>query len=230
VSVLERILVEDRIMADRVSLIAEPRDVVGKKVKRLRRDGWIPAVIYGQGEPITIQLENGPLRRILRAAGTSDLLVVEIGDDHRTVLVRDIQQHVTRGDLIHLDFLEVNMQQSVTTTADLVTINKSKPEQDGTGVPILELRSVDIEALPDDLVSEIEVDLSLLQGLHDQITVEQLSLPKGVTILNDPATLVARIQLPRIAEEEEEEVEEELYMPAADAVEVIGKGKDEDDF
>ena len=216
-------------MAERVTLIAEPRDVVGKKVKRLRRNGWIPAVIYGQGEPITIQLENGPLRRVLRAAGTSDLLVVEIGDDQRTVLVRDIQQHVTRGDLIHIDFLEVNMRQSVTTTADLVTVNTSKPEEDGTGVSLLELRSVDIEALPDDLISEIEVDLSLLQDIHDQIIVEQLSPPKGVTILTDPATLVARIQLPRAIVEEEEEEEEEIYMPAADSVEVIGKGKDEED-
>ena len=216
-------------MADRVSLVAKPRDVVGKKVKRLRRDGWIPAVVYGQGEPITIQLENGPLRRVLRAAGTSDLLELEIGDDHRTVLVRDIQQHVTRGDLIHVDFFEVNMQQSVTATADLVAINTSKPDEDGTGVSLLELRSVDIEALPNDLVSEIEVDMSLLQDIHDQILVEQLSLPNGVTILTDPTTLVARVQLPRAVVEEEEEEEEEIYMPAADAVEVIGKGKDEDE-
>ena len=218
-------------MADKFSLVAESRTLVGKKVRRLRRDGWIPAVIYGQQEPITIQLENGPLRRVLRAAGTSDLLELEIGDDHRTVLVRDIQQHVTRGDLIHIDFLEVNMKQVVTTTADLVTINSSGPEADNSGTPVQELRSVDIEALPDALVSEIEVDLSLLEQLSDQITVGQLTPPEGVTILTDPEMLVVRMQVVHEIEEEEEEEEDETYMPSADSVEVISKGRpDEEDF
>ncbi len=218
-------------MADKFSLVAEPRTLVGKKVRRLRRDGWIPAVIYGQQEPITIQLENGPLRRVLRAAGTSDLLELEIGDDHRTVLVRDIQQHVTRGDLIHIDFLEVNMKQVVTTTADLVTINSSGPEADNSGTPVQELRSVDIEALPDALVSEIEVDLSLIEQLNDQITVGQLKPPDGVTILTDPEMLIVRMQVIHEIEEEEEEEEDETYMPSADSVEVISKGRpDEEDF
>jgi large subunit ribosomal protein L25 len=203
--------------------------VVGKKVKQLRRNGWIPAVIYGQSEPIAIQLENGPLRRVLRAAGASDLFELEIGSDRRTVLVRNIQQHVTRGDLIHVDFFEVNMRQSVTATADLVAVNTSQPDEDGTGVSLLELRSVDIEALPNDLVSEIEVDLSLLKDIHDQILVEQLTPPSGVTILTDPSTLVARIQLPRAVVEEEEEEEGEVYMPSAEAVEVIGKGREDED-
>lgn len=217
-------------MSDKFFLEAEPRTVVGKKVKQLRRDGWIPAIIYGQQEPVSIQLENGPLRRVLRAAGTSDLLEINLGSEQRTVLVRDIQQHATRGDLIHVDFLEVNMKQSVTTTADLVIINKSKPQEDNAGTPILELRSVDIEALPDKLVSEIEVDLSLIKDLNDQILVEQLTIPEGVTILTDPETLVVRIQ-PILEVEEDEEEEEEFYIPSADSVEVIGKGKqDEDDF
>ena len=217
-------------MSDKFSLVAEPRSVVGKKVKQLRRDGWIPAVIYGQQEPIIIQLENGPLRRVLRAAGSSDLLELEIGTDHRTVLVRDIHQHATRGDLLHIDFFEVNMKVAVTATADLVTINKSGPQEENIGTPVQELRSVDIEALPDDLISEIEVDLSMIKELSDQILVEHLPVPKGVTILTDPEMLVVRIQ-PVHEEEEEEQEEEELYTPSADSVEVIGKGKqDEEDF
>ena len=218
-------------MSDKFSLVAEPRVIVGKKVKQLRRDGWIPAVIYGQQEPISIQLENGPLRRILRAAGTSDLLEIEIGSDQRTVLVRDIQQHATRGDLIHIDFLEVNMKQVVTATADLIMINISGPQTRNTGSPVQELRSIDIEALPDDLISEIEVDLSLIKRIADHITVEQLTLPKGVTVLTDPDTLVVRIQPIHEIEEEEEEEEDDTYTPSADSVEVIGRGKsDEDDF
>jgi large subunit ribosomal protein L25 len=218
-------------MSNKFSLVAEPRAVVGKKVKQLRRDGWIPAVIYGQQTAVSIQLENGPLRRVLRAAGTSDLLELAIGNEQRTVLVREIQQHATRGDLLHVDFLEVNMKQVVTATADLILVNKSRPRERNAGTPILELRSVDIEALPDALVSEIEVDLSLIKHVSDHITVEQLTVPKGVTILTDPDILIVRIQPVRDVEAEEEEEVEEIYAPSADSVEVIGKGKqDEDDF
>lgn len=218
-------------MSNKLSLVAEQRAVVGKQVKQLRRKGWIPAVIYGQQEPVSIQLENGPLRRVLRAAGPSDLLEVAIGNEQRTVLVREIQQHATRGDLLHVDFLEVNMRQIVTATADLVLINKSGPEQRNTGAPVQELRSVDIEALPDDLVSEIEVDLSLIRRTSDHITVAQLAVPKGVTVLNEPDVLVVRIQSVRGTEDVEEEDLDDTYAPSADSVEVIGKGKqDADDF
>ena len=216
-------------MSDRVSLVAERRSLTGKKVKQLRRNGWIPAVIYGQQEPVSIQLENGPLRRVLRAAGTSDLLEIEIGSDHRTVLVRDVQQHVTRGDLIHVDFLEVNMKQVVTATADLVLINTSGPQSRNEGTAVQELRSIDFESLPNDLISEIEVDLSLIEDVNDQIIVDQLDIPKGVTLLTDPDTLVVRIQVVHEIEEEEEE-EDDLYAPSADSVEVIEKGKQDDDF
>lgn len=217
-------------MSDKVSLVAERRSLTGKKVKQLRRDGWIPAVIYGQQEPVSIQLENGPLRRVLRAAGTSDLLEIEMGSDHRTVLVRDIQQHATRGDLIHVDFLEVDMKQVVTATADLVLVNVSGPQTRNEGTPVQELRSIDFESLPDDLISEIEVDLSMIDKISDQIIVEQLPIPEGVTLLTDPDALVVRIQPIQEIEEEEEE-EEDLYVPSADSVEVIEKGKqEEDDF
>lgn len=213
---------------ERLMITAEPRTIVGKKVKQLRRTGMIPAVIYGQKESVNIQLENLALRRLLRQAGSTHLIDVSLGKSKRIVLVREIQSHVTRGDLVHVDFIEVDMKVLIKAEADLVAVGESKPATEGLGVVTLALRFVEIESLPDALVSEIEVDLTRIQTPDDVIYVGDLVTPEGVMILTDPETTVARFEYEKLAEEEEEE--EELFVPAADAVEVVGKDKDEDDF
>ncbi|MEJ2749716.1 MAG: 50S ribosomal protein L25 [Anaerolineae bacterium] len=214
---------------ERLSITAEPRTVVGKKAKQLRREGMIPAVIYGQKEPVHIQLENLSLRRLLRHAGSTHLVDIMLGKGKRTVLVREVQSHVTRGDLLHVDFIEVDMKETITAEAELVAVGTSAPGAEGLGVATLALRTVEIESLPDHLVSEIEVDFSKIETPDDVIYVGDLVTPKGVTILTDPETTVARFEYAKAPEEEEEE-EEELFVPAADAVEVVGKGKEEEDF
>lgn len=212
---------------DRLFIAAEPRTIVGKKVKQLRREGMIPAVIYGQKEAVPIQLENLSLRRILRQAGATNLVDIGLEKGKRTVLVREVQSHVTRGDLLHVDFIEVDLKTTITAEAELVAVGQSAPAADGLGVATLALRSVEIESLPDALVSKIEVDLAQIETPDDVIYVSDLPVPEGVTILTDPETTVARFEYAQIVEEEEEE--EELFVPAADAVEVVGKGKEEEE-
>jgi large subunit ribosomal protein L25 len=214
-------------MSDRVSIVAEPRSVVGKKVKRLRREGWIPAVIYGKKSALNVKIENVPLRRALRRAGTTNLIDVQIDEGKRTVLAREIQRHLTRGDLIHVDFLEVDLTERVTAEAQLTGVGQSVPASEGKGITTLALRAVEIECLPEDLLDEIEVDFSTIMTPDDVIYVADLTVPEGVSILTDGETVVARFE--RVYEEEEEEEEEELFAPAADAVEVIKKGKAEEE-
>ncbi len=213
-------------MSHRVSIAAEPRTVVGKKVKQLRRQGWIPAVIYGQRDSMNIQIESSPLRRALFAAGGTNLIDVSVGENTRTVLAREVQRHLTRGDLIHVDFLEVNLLETVTAEARLVAVGQSAPAADGLGVATLALRMVEIECLPEALLDEVEVDLTQIKTPDHVIHVSDLKVPTGVTITTDPETVVARFE--RVREEEEEE-EEELYVPSADAVEVIGRAAEEDE-
>ena len=216
-------------MAERIAINAESRSVVGKKVKRLRKQGIIPAVVYGQNEPAHIQLENLSLRRALRVAGTSQLLNLTVdGKKKVTVLAREIQQHLTRGDLIHVDFYEVDMKQTIRTDVELVAINMAVPEVEGLGVGALTMRTVEIECLPDDLISEIEVDMSKIETLTSLLSIGDLAVPKGVTILADENTTIARFQITR--EEVEEEDEDGIEMdPTADSVEVIAKGKEEEE-
>ncbi|RMH01964.1 MAG: 50S ribosomal protein L25, partial [Chloroflexi bacterium] len=212
---------------ERVTLTAEPRTVVGKKVNTLRREGWVPAVIYGQGEPELIQVKHNLLLKALRAAGMNQLIDLKVGRKKHVVLTRDIQQHVTKGDLWHVDFMRVNMKETITTEVELVLVGESAPAEEGLGRVQQQLHTVEIECLPDALVSEIEVDLSQIKSPEDVIYVGDLAAPEGVTILTDPDTVVVSFAYTAAEEVAEEEEEEETFMPAADAVEVIGKGKKE---
>lgn len=213
-------------MSDRIVIEAEPREVIGKQVSQLRRTGWIPGVIYGRKSPQIVQMEQKALRRALRTVGTTQLADVKVGGQTKTVLVREIQQHATRGDIVHVDFLEVDMKATLRSEVELVTTGEATPEAQGLGAVTLMLREVEIECLPDDLVSEIEVDLDAIQTPDDVIHVRDIVAPKGITILTDPDLVVARFEY--TAAEEVEAGEED---GAADAVEVITKGKkDEEEF
>ncbi len=159
--------------------------------------------------------------------GTTHLTDVTVNGRTHTVLVREIQQHATRGDIVHVDFLEVDMKVKLRTEAELVSVGQAVPEAEGLGVATLMLREVEIECLPDNLVSEIDVDLSTIRTPDDVIHVKDLVLPRGVEILTDPDQVVARFEY--AAAEEEELAGEE--GAGADAVEVITKGKkDEEEF
>ncbi len=213
-------------MTERIVIEAKPRETIGKQVSQLRREGWIPGVIYGRKTPQIVQMEQKALRRALRTVGTTQLADVNVNGQVKTVLVREIQQHATRGDLVHVDFMEVDMANTLRSQAELTTVGQAAPEAQGLGVATLMLREVEIECLPDDLVSEIEVDFGTIQTPDDIIHVKDIVAPKGVTILTDPDQVVARFEY---AAEEEQEVSEE--EATADAVEVITKGKkEEEDF
>ncbi len=214
-------------MSDRVAIVAETRTVTGKKVKQLRREGIIPGVVYGRNEPIQVQMENKSLRRALRVVGTTQLADLQIGDDTLTVLVREIQQHVTRGDLEHVDFMEVDMQRTITSEAALVATGTAAPEAEGMGMITLTLHGVEIECLPGDLVSEIEVDLSQIESPDHVLFVSDLVAPKGVTILTDPETPLTSFQIAR--EEEEEEGEEEEMEYGAEPEVITARDEDEDE-
>ncbi|MBE2221164.1 MAG: 50S ribosomal protein L25 [Anaerolineae bacterium] len=217
---------------ERLAIDADIREVTGKKVKQLRREGITPAVIYGATDPVNVQLDTRILRRVLRQAGGSSLIDVKIGSDKRTVLARDIQQHLTRGDLVHVDFLEVDLKIAISGEAELVAVGVSGAMAEGSGTIGFAMRTIEIEALPEDLVSEIEVDISLIATTDDVITVADLVAPKGVTILADPEETVASFSFDRAAIEDEEDEDglEGDYEPSADSVEVIGRGKEEEDF
>jgi large subunit ribosomal protein L25 len=213
-------------MSDRIVIEAEAREVTGKQVSQLRREGWIPGVIYGRADTRSVQMEQKALRRALRTVGTTHLADVSVGGKVHTVLVREIQQHATRGDILHVDFLEVDMKAKLRAEAELVGVGEAVPEAEGLGVVTLMQREVEIECFPDDLVAQIEVDLGAIRTPDDVIHVRDLVAPKGVEILSDLDLVVARFEFAAVEEEEEAGVEE---ADAAEDVEVITKGKKEEE-
>lgn len=213
-------------MSDRVTIEANLRSLTEKSAKQLRREGLVPGVIYGHTEPIHVQMDANALRRALRIIGTTQLTEVSFGDDRRTVLVREIQQHATRGDLVHIDFYEVDLTSTITSEAELVSVGTSRPTREGIGTPVLVVRTVEIACRPDALISEIEVDMSLIESPDDVLTVADLKTPDGVKILTDPDTVLTSFEYTRSDSDDDDEG----YMPSADDVEVIGRGKHDDDF
>ena len=200
--------------------------MTGKKVKSLRREGLVPGVIYGQSEPVKIQMNVKPLRRALRIAGTTQLATIDVEGTEYTVLAREIQQHVTRRDILHVDFLEVDMKSTIRSEAEIVSVGESPLAESGEGMIAITLYSVEIECLPDALISQLEVDLSTIETVDDSITVADLVVPKGVEVLTDPETLIARFVYSRADVEEEEEELEDLE---AGDVEVIGRDEEEEE-
>lgn len=177
-------------MSDRTSFNAQLRTLTGKKVKQLRRQGLTPAVVYGASEPVSVQVDTAPMFLYLRDSGSNDLLELNIDGDVRTVITKDVQRHVTRGELIHVDFYEVNMKETIVADVDVVLTGASTvPASEGIVQQVL--FQITIEALPDALVSSIEVDEGLIDSVDATIFVSDLVAPEGVTILTEEDAAIA---------------------------------------
>ncbi|MEM8860069.1 MAG: 50S ribosomal protein L25 [Chloroflexota bacterium] len=206
-------------MSQELVLEAETRKIEGKKVKQLRRDGKVPAVIYGLGDPESIQLDTLKTTLMLRDAGDNDILTLKLNGQDRRVLALEIQRHVYKRDLLHVDFLEVNSESVVTAVAVLKLVGRSIPEQRGLGTTLLVINTIDIEGRPDDLVSEIEVNGEIIDKPSRNLLVSDIVAPEGVKITTTPGLTVARFAPNRQAADQEDEIEEEggvLDSSAAD--------------
>lgn len=202
---------------ERLELDTQTRTVRGKKVKRLRAQDWIPAVVYGPDTPsMPIQVERRTLSRTLRQAGSTTLINLSVDDDSQpyVVLAREIQRDVLTGWLEHVDFYQVRLTEIVKTTPRLDLVGESPLVESGQAVLIQSMNEVEVECLPTDLINAIEVDLSALESIDDSILIGDLPVPAGVTILADPDEVVVSLVPPRVVEEEEAEVlpEEEVAV------------------
>jgi large subunit ribosomal protein L25 len=212
---------------EQIELKAEKRTIIGKRVKGLRREGLVPAVLYGaKTEPIPIQCDERELQRVLARAGGTNLISLRIDDagKPKMALARGVQRDSMTNDLYHVDFYQVVMTEMVKAEVYIIFTDQPLAVQQKEFMLLQGTDSVEVECLPGDLIHSIEVDLSSL-GIDDAIYVKDLQVPDNVTILTDGDELVAKVQRLRLAEEEEE-VEEEIEV-APEEVEVIAKGKEE---
>ena len=208
---------------EQVELTAEKRTVLGKQVKQLRRQGWVPGVMYGHSfDPVSVQFEQSSLRRVLSQVGGSQLVRIKVKGRKQPemALVRDVQRDSIRGTLLHVDFYRVKMTERLTAEVPLMIVGESPVVERQEGVVLHGVSVVEVECLPGDLVDAIEVDLSDLVELDQVLYVRDLAIPAGLELLTDPDEVIARVVLVR-EEEEEEEEEEEMVVPEAEEIEVI---------
>lgn len=218
-------------MSERFALEATARAVVGKKVKQLRAQGHIPAVVYGPGiDPVSIAIEWRALRPVLLAAGGTNLIDITIGDEKITTLIRDVQRDPVRfQDVKHIDFYAVNLKETIVAQIPVTMINERETTDRINGRIVLDYGMIDIEALPDNLPSEIELDVSVLQQIGDTIHVDGMPKIEGVRYLVEPDVAIVRTDHLQQAPAESEEEESEVVDTGAEP-EVISRGKDDADF
>lgn len=208
-----------------IKLSVKQRENIGKKLTQLRKEGWLPAVIYGNDKKsIALQTNAHDFEMLYKKAGGNTVITVEIEKadgtkDKRKALVYVVDRNPVSDKIEHADLYEINMKEKLTANVPLKFIGDAAAEIDLGGALLTQLDEVEVECLPADLPKEIEVDLGVLVDFDAVIRVSDLVLPQGVEVLNDPEETIAYVEEPR-SEEEMAELEApitETEMPPSEA-------------
>lgn len=206
---------------DSVVFKATKRTVIGKQVSQLRRQGLLPAVIYGAGfESTPISLEAHSTGLVLPKLTASSLITIELEGKNIPVLVRQSQKNYIRNEYTHIDFLAIDLKQKITATVALHFTGVAPAVKDFQAAILHQVESIEVEALPTDLPEFITVDISGLKQLSDSIMVKDLVIGKGITVLTDAEEIVVVAASTFVSETEGSEGGAEP--------EVIGHGKKEE--
>ena len=209
-------------MMEQIELRVQKRTLIGKKTKRLRRSGLIPAILYGpRTEASPLQVNERDLRLALHRAGTNHLIVLTLdeADEPRMTLAREVQRDVVTHSLLHVDFYEVVMTEKITADIPVTLVGESPIVARNAGLLVRGIDSVQVQCLPSQLLGSIVVDISVLEELEQAVLVEDLEVDEFIEILTNPEEVLVKVLPLRLEELVEEEVE-------AAEVEVIGVGEE----
>lgn len=182
------------------NLSLSPRTVTGKKVKRLRKQGILPVHMYGNGiDSQSLQAEAGELRRILPRVGSNIPVSVAVdgSDEENICFVREVQRHPVTEDLLHVDFIRVDITQTISAEVPITLIGSAPATQQG-GTLLQPLTSLLVEALPMNIPASVEADISGLDDFEKSIVVSDIAVADNVTVLTDSDEFVARVTPPRV--------------------------------
>ncbi|MDO8500000.1 MAG: 50S ribosomal protein L25 [bacterium] len=185
-------------------LTAKPRNELGKKVNALRRAGFLPAVVYGEGvksEPLSVSLRD--FEKVYREAGESSVigLKVEGGKNKNlNVMIHDVAYDALTSKPIHADFYSVRMDKELEAKVELIFVGESPAVKGEGGILVKVMHEIEVKALPKDLPHEIEVDVSFLEAIGSRIYVKDLTFPKGVKSIAEGQEVVALVEPPRAEE------------------------------
>lgn len=176
---------------EKVVLKATKRSVIGKQVKALRRQGFLPGVVYGHHfEPVSIQMDAHSAGMIIPHLTSSSVVTIDLEGQSIPALVREKQKNYIKGTLTHVDFQAISLTEKIRAWVQIHLHGTSPAVKDFNAVLVTNMAEVEIEALPSDLPERIEVDLSVLKKVSDAVHVRNLNLPPNVEMLSDADEVV----------------------------------------
>jgi large subunit ribosomal protein L25 len=212
-----------------MELSASKRNILGKKVRFLRREGLTPANLFGHNiEPLSLQCNTVKLKHVLAQAGRTGIVNLKLDDSNepRNVMVREVQIEPRTGELLHVDLYQISMEETIRVEVPIVLVGEAPALKTKENFLAHELNSLTIECLPNKIPSRIEVDLSVLIESEQAIHVEDISLGDGITILNNPEQPVVRVSA-GFVEKEIEKPEVEAEAEAIEGAEASEEAKEE---
>lgn len=201
------------------TLKAEVRKITGRKVKALRKEGILPANIYGKKiKSQSVQVNIAELQKIHKDVGETGLVEIEIGKEKKPVLIHNIQKDPVTGLPIHADLLQVDLKEKVTANVHVELEGESPAEKQGIGTVVLYINEIEVKALPGDLPEKFFVDASSLSEVDQSVLIKDLPIDKEkVEIITSGETIVAKVEPPQ--------KEEEIAPPPAPEGEVPAEGE-----
>jgi len=199
-----------------ITLSSEARDIAVHP-KDLRKQKKIPSIMYGHGiENISLTLDHEAFRKVFKDAGSNTIIDLEVpGGKKHKVLVQDIQKDPVYDTFQHVDFLAVQMTEKLITEIPFEFTGESNAVKNFGGILVTNMDEVEVRCLPGDLVHSIIIDLSKLENIGDSIHLEDITIPKGLEVQSDMASMIVTVQA--ATEEKEEEAPAEVAMPEASA-------------
>lgn len=209
---------------EKVAISAEPRKVLGKKVKSLRKEGLLPGNLFGKDiKSKSLQVEEKEFRKVFKEAGETGVVEVKVDKETYPALIHNVQLHPKTDSILHADFHKVNLKEKITTHVPIVLEGEAPAEKTGVGLILQTINELEVESLPGDIPHEVKVDISKLEEVGQSIHIKDLEVDREkVEVKNDPEDTVVSVQT---AEMKEEVVEE---APAPEEVEAVAeKGEEE---
>lgn len=214
----------------KIELEASKRDVLGHRVSQLRKNGLLPAVLYGKGqEPVSVQVDVKNFHKTLKVAGESTLVYLNVAGQSHPTIIHDVTRDPITDEVLHADFYKVNLSEKIKAHVPVEFIGESPAVKSLGGVFVRNVNELEVEALPTDLPHEISVDISILANLNDKITVSDVQKALGSKVeltAEDKDAIVAMVQEP--ISEEELQASLEQSTTTVEDVEVIEKKKEEE--
>jgi large subunit ribosomal protein L25 len=193
-------------MMETIEVKVDSREILGKKVKQLRRQGITPVHLIGRGvDSKSLQCDTADLRRVLMTAGHTHLVNLKIGKERKVhpALVREVQLHPISREILHVDFYQVQMAEKVKMEVPLVIIGESPLMKQKDTMLEHELNTLTVECLPSDIPGSIEVDITQLVKVGQPIRVSDLILAAGISIVNEPEQAIIKVATVRGATADE---------------------------